>query len=816
MKYKKHIFFGLIFCFIFSLHIYADSDKDLKLNKSTYMGLSDSMQITLTSPENNRDRKASEFVLATVTTLDNEKGITITLPETGKDTGVFTSNVGFSANESSKDRKLIKVRRNSNIFVTCEGNTAEATWVPYNSTIKLDKNAYAGLGVIPRITLTDFDLNLSPNLQEEVEVTVMSGTDSKGIAVKLKENKYDSGVFTGTFRLTSSASNVSDQSLHIEYGDTISALYTDKTHTNGEETVSTGKSAWKPEKARLLINKNKFSGLNSKCKITVYDNDMNLKPEVNDTVTVRTFSDTDTEEFDVQLYETDIDSGIFAAEMKFSTYASNSKWNILKVGQKSTVGFHYIDSLDDANIKNTTIKANIAFELVEAKLTTSSDKLEGLKEYLTITVTDPDADNNTQKNYVSADIKTSSGESLTLLLEETGSSTGIFKGKLYFSDKKINDKEKKEYSIVVKQGDSLTIQYSDATVPKGNNVLLEKTVLWTYDIASIAFNKSSYSGYETNAEITVKDDEANTNPRIIDSIRIRVGSTSTPEFDITIKETANDSGVFKGTITLAAEADRVKHCIKVFRGDTIQAYYDEEGKFSSGVVKATAVWQAFNAEIKLDRALYYGSNAKAVITVKDWDASIKPTAKESVTINASAEGNKDYIKVKLIETGENTGTFTGYIIINSSQSYNNVILKDGKRLEIKYLDEGSTGNIVERKAYATWEDHYDVKLQLDKDFYEEYGSYMDIKVIDPGKNKDAALKETVYAYVETKSVASITRITLTETGVNTGIFTCKLKFTDKAPSSGQIRVEAQDEIAVTYKEKANTEELYVSAGFFGE
>jgi hypothetical protein len=79
---------------------------------------------------------------------------------------------------------------------------------------------------------------------------------------------------------------------------------------------------------------------------------------------------------------------------------------------------------------------------------------------------------------------------------------------------------------------------------------------------------------------------------------------------------------------------------------------------------------------------------------------------------------------------------------------------------------------------------------------------MTINLNDPDQNWGTTYRDKVDVLVKTKSGKTNMEYMLTETGNNTGIFTVRLKFTTDAPASGKIRVIDDDEITVSFKEKA--------------
>lgn len=684
---------------------YAGDDFRLELDKEVYKGLSDKMKITLTAPSLNRNKRVQETAPVKVTAAGSSFGINTVLAETGKDTGIFTGSVYFSFSANNNEEKKILVKNDAKLRVQYENLTAEAIWIPYNASLEFSDDKYCGLGDLPEITLTDHDLNEKPNVVEKIQVLVKSSSYSKGIPVTLEETRADSGEFSGRVKLTTGPSDPKKEFLHIEYNDEITALYTDNTNLNSSGVLCSAAAIWTPQTAAIKLNRSSFSGLNSRCTVTITDKDMNEKQDYKDIIGAKVTSDADPDGIYLRLTETRADSGIFSAELSFSRYSSNTDRNILKVGSESKIAISYCDEWNDENKKYTYVKAEAEFEFVEAELSASESEGAELYDSITITVKDPDEDTGRQKNTVPVTVTSSSGGSIRLWLEETGESTGSFKGTAYFSTRPVRDKEKKDVTLIVSQGDDIEVTYDDTTTPEGRKTV-SRIYTWSYHKAEIELDKESYTGYNSIATVTIKDVEANEDPDKIDRIRIRVSSGLVPELFLTVEETKADSGIFKEKILFCKEGkgSRSASALEVAAGDTVRIAYEDQGDHNFGTVEASAQWNPHDAEVAFNHDIYYGNAAKAVITVEDWDMADNDGEKDRVTISVGIAGKTDAVKFPLEETGKNTGIFTGTIIINGKNGKGlDLQLKNGEELEVTYQDRDNTDNVtVERRASAKW------------------------------------------------------------------------------------------------------------------
>jgi hypothetical protein len=107
-----------------------------------------------------------------------------------------------------------------------------------NTTATISLNTPPGgftLNSIPTITVKDPEANLNPNVVNTVVVNVTSSSDPHGILVTLSETGPNTGVFTGSFSFTSSAS--SGSALQVGPGDNIRVSY-DASHARFSETIN--------------------------------------------------------------------------------------------------------------------------------------------------------------------------------------------------------------------------------------------------------------------------------------------------------------------------------------------------------------------------------------------------------------------------------------------------------------------------------------------------------------------------------------------------------------------------------------------------
>ena len=213
----------------------------LTLDKDVY-SWRDRVTITVVAPDFNIDALAIESVgdngeVNVRSQLDEDE--TITLTETGPNTGIFQGTVdlgGFEYDVASgitvQPANMLQVANEDGISVTftydederdliqsalIRWNVAEVTWT---------EDSYRE-GATGTLRVVDPDRNIHPDTPDSIETIVFSDTYRGGIKIALTETEPSSGVFQGEviFDVLHSEGN----RLQVTEGDIVTASYTDRT-----------------------------------------------------------------------------------------------------------------------------------------------------------------------------------------------------------------------------------------------------------------------------------------------------------------------------------------------------------------------------------------------------------------------------------------------------------------------------------------------------------------------------------------------------------------------------------------------------------
>ena len=157
---------------------------------SSQYKLSDTATLTVDDAAFNTDSGVSEQIVVTVTSDSDPLGLSVTLTETGDDTGIFEATIDFTSDPSSGT--TLMASPGDTISALFAGNIGTAQIFP--ALVSFDAPDYT-LGNSAKITVTNQNANIDTNSIESVEVMIISTTDPVGISLTLFETGVDTGMF---------------------------------------------------------------------------------------------------------------------------------------------------------------------------------------------------------------------------------------------------------------------------------------------------------------------------------------------------------------------------------------------------------------------------------------------------------------------------------------------------------------------------------------------------------------------------------------------------------------------------------------------
>ena len=290
---------------------------------------------------------------------------------------------------------------------------------------------------------------------------------------------------------------------------------------------------------------------------------------------------------------------------------------------------------------------------------------------------------------------------------------------------------------IASSGTSVYVAWQDNTL--GNYEILFEA--GTINSVNIVFDASQYKLSQT-AQVTITDSSANHNPGTIETISATITSTTDSSTGITLilTETGVNTGIFTGQFTFTSSSSSGTS-LKASAGDIITATYSGQ----------TSVASIFSRTVSFDFA-NYNLGSQSIITVNDQNSNLDPTIVETIQVTVTSTSDSTGISTTLTETGVNTGIFKN----------------------TKLIFVGSNGPFT-------------------------VGSNVKATLTDSSKNLDPNAIDTVSIKVtSTTDPVGITPI-LSETNVNTGIFTQIIKLNATGSSGNNIHVTGGDVVSAEYQ-----------------
>ncbi|MEM4971094.1 MAG: hypothetical protein QXE01_07585 [Sulfolobales archaeon] len=218
-----------------------------------------------------------------------------------------------------------------------------------------------------------------------------------------------------------------------------------------------------------------------------------------------------------------------------------------------------------------TVEANIKILSTLGMIVSPADGTKtGPLGKINVTIVDPDKNRNVFSNdTISYNIKLWDGRVITRTATETGPNTGVFTD--------VFDKSVLGTPAELLRGGVIQIVYSDVDTPSGPTSVTATVRFFSVD-GIVTLDKPFYLPGQ-NITITVNDSDAVTDPSIVETIVVRVISTSDQlGIQVVLTETAPGSGIFTGTVLVSNNpADRGKERIIYANiGDTITVIYTDK------------------------------------------------------------------------------------------------------------------------------------------------------------------------------------------------------------------------------------------------
>jgi len=706
-----------------------------------------------------------------------------------------------------------------------------------DGTIAADRTT-SGLAAVPILTVTDSDLNADPTKIETKSMTVKMGrftvngttvaAAASSTTYKFVETGANSGVFTNqTHTVAELAVNPSSISEALATGDELTITYTDPQLSTDTGTVTI--TAATTSGTATVPDSFNTSG---ELLVTITDSDANTDSTSKQTtgsivhVEVLNSSNIVTDKLSVAVVETDVNTGVFTKTVAVrSVFASKNLTDAyLDISPGERVRVTYADASKSANTSQVFSSYTYTAPTISVAATTSPSGS------IAVTLTAPDLnDDKAVREVIKLDegsntflekddsiaavefdigtvnvgkmriqIKDAgvgsfeqaeSRSTFSLIFKETGVDTGVFTLVAGIPLSGINSTT----ATAVVNTDVIEIRWTDQV----GSALATSTVTTTATavVGTVTLDRTVYpagSNGTVVVHITVTDSDANTDDNIVQTIVLgndedvqvkringsRLGSLYT---SISLEETGPATGIFTGKVSIVQSGEQSRAWINA---DLSVAYSDATaGKNITG----TATFTNNDASISTDVAsAKYGE--VITVSVTDNDQNKDSTVKDTLTVtqaHTSTAAAAVSTTVTLTETDVSTGVFTKALTLGSTFTS-----KLGKDITFSYTDVTPITAAASASSADAWPAGTAVvatvttatntgTLTISASEF-GLGYKLLITLTDNDINADIAAKDTTgsgVVKIKTGRYTGGLAVTLTETDIDTGIYTQTIQIT---------------------------------------
>ncbi|AWH74819.1 hypothetical protein DCS32_11815 [Dokdonia sp. Dokd-P16] len=791
----------------------------------------DTLDLSVSDADLNENPSVAETVNVIVKNDITGESEVITLTETGPNTGVFTGTVdtiyGVSAGAN-----------NDGIINTQVGDTVTIFYndqLDENGTLTVltdVDNVLGGITGIVDITdtsipgdtldvvVTDGDLNENPSVAETLDVVVVNEETGESEVVTLIETGPDTGVFAGTvdtvYGVVAGVDN--DGTFNTQAGDSVIVTYDDELDEVGSNPgpITDTDLVLGGVTGEVTITDTSIPG--DTLDIVVTDNDLNLDITSIDTIDVVVVNDQTGETETITLTESGIDTGVFEGTVDtiFGDMAGTNDDGTLNTQAGNTVTVTYDDELDNTGDNPAPITdVDNVIGGVTGEVTITETSIPG--DTLEIVVTDNDLNQNTNsvETIEVVVINDETGESEIVTLTETGADTGIFEGTVdtVFGDIAGTDNDG---VFNTQAGDTVTVTYDDELDNLGNDptaVSDTDTVIGGVT-GKVEITETSIPG--DTLDIIVTDNDLNLDITSIDTIDVVVVNDATGETEtITLTETGVDTGVFEGTVDTEYGIDAGANEDGIFNtqaGDTVTVTYDDEldsnGNNPDPITDTDNVLGGVTGVVDITDTSVPGDTLDISVADNDLNQDIDTIETIEVIVVNDNTGESEIII--LTETGADTGVFEGTVetvsgIIAGTDNDGVFNTQAGDTVTVTYDDvldvTGSNPTPISDVDTVLG----GVTGTVDVTDLSIPGDTLDIVVTDNDLNENPLTIESIEVVVINDITGESETITLTETGIDTGVFTGTVEteygVTAGTDNDGIFNTQAGDTVTVTYDDE---------------
>jgi hypothetical protein len=414
------------------------------------------------------------------------------------------------------------------------------------------------------------------------------------------------------------------------------------------------------------------------------------------------------------------------------------------------------------------------------------------------------------------ELSTAEGDALTVALTETSTVCGEYTGIARTSTRQKFDTTKIDGAT---PGSKISVKYLDCSDNSRQTFVYNVAKQGVVSFASAVH--STAAGLPITVYLNDTDQDTSTDADKATVIVRKEGSRVDVEV-MNLIETGGKSGVFTAVLNTSFDDTNgsynqsngiLNSCNK---GDTITATYRHATLGATVSASVTFLSEAGAVNIQ-NRSRAFSPYESITITVRDADlnADVYEAEIYNSSVSVNVGGDTEFVSIK--ETARNSRVFTGMVQTSTSagRSHDGTLntifnASGGSIAEFVYNDTALHGEYprlcrtsgVPHGCHIQYRHAHNVgELTLSQSVYAEIGQPISVTVMDGDLNMDFTAVETTVVQISKAGGGATISMPLTESGMNTGIFTGSIATADVGSDSpSQLRVTRSQALTFSYQD----------------
>ncbi|NOU99804.1 beta strand repeat-containing protein [Paenibacillus planticolens] len=386
----------------------------------------------------------------------------------------------------------------------------------------------------------------------------------------------------------------------------------------------------------------------------------------------------------------------------------------------------------------------------------------------------------------------------SLTLEESSANSNLFTGEFTVGT-----------DVMPANNSPLYIEYQDDNQSDNSPGLITKKLVRKDLTAATLSALPTKAAYDEPITVTLTDNDLNIDPSIKETATVKITSAEdSAGINLTLTETGPDTGVFTGTFTMQNASNSALNQIKVLNGNSVTVNYtdlrDAIGSTSS-LSSTIARKDHVSGTIAVDKTNAVVGET-VTITVNDADY-INTVSGQIINVQVKSATDSTGISVPLTETAD-TGVFKGTFTITNGASVagSQISAANGEAISVTYLDAITANNSIDQPVVTTLnrKDRMTGVLSYNR-LSSPTGEIIEVSLNDTDLDIDPNAVDTASVTVTSIDDPTGFYVTLTETGVGTGVFKGQFKpvltATNDTLSPQELLVAYNNNLIVTYTDE---------------